>query len=225
MKKLFALSLLLVCFVSIHAQGNEEPDKVYNHQLSLNATNFISNYLTFNNNAIVSNSPYIVAYKYLENGKGLRAGVGVNFANTKQNPNNGQTSVKTNTMGLDLRLGYESQFNLSKHWLFYLGLDAVYAYDLSRTVTTSVQGFPPTPQEISSDNESFNAGAGPVLGLEFKINKRISLNTETTAYFIYRENRRRITNPNFGSFNTNEFTASTRMNIIIPTSIFFVLHF
>jgi hypothetical protein len=223
MKKLFALALLSLFFLGINAQENES--SIYHHQLSLNATSFISNYLTFNNNAIVSNTPFIVAYKNLTNGEGLRAGLGINFVNRRENPNNGLTSVRTNNMGLDIRIGYENQFELSRRWLFYLGIDGVYGYDLNRTVTTSVQGFPPEPKEIVSDNEAFNAGGGPVIGLEFKLSKRLSLNTETTAYLMYRESRRRITNPNFGSFNTNEFSATNSLNIIIPTSIFFVLHF
>lgn len=225
MKKLLSIFAALLFCVAAFAQENETNSSEPSNQLSLNVTSFISNYLTFNPNGIVSNSPYIITYKHLVDGAGLRLGLGGNLSSTSQNPNNGQTLSKTNTMDIDVRLGFEMQERLNKRWLFYYGADVRYAYDLTRTTSSSVGGFPPQQQDISSETEAFTAGAGPVLGIEFKLGKRISINTETTAYANYRERRRRITNPNFGAFNTNEFNAIRNFNIIIPTSVFFVLHF
>lgn len=225
MRKLLSTLAALLFFVAAFAQGNETNSAEYKNQLSLNVTSFISNYLTFNNNAIVSNSPYILTYKHLKNGSGVRVGVGAVLSSSSRNPNNGQTLTKSNTTNINVRLGFEQQEKLSNRWLFYYGGDVRYGYDLDRTVASSVGGFPPQQQDVTSETESFIAGLGPVLGIEFKLGKRISINTETTAYFNYGESRRRITNPNFGNFNTNEFSAARGFNIIIPTSIFFVLHF
>lgn len=224
MKKLFSITVALLFFNAATAQDEELYPSV-NHQVSINATVFIKQFLTLSNNVTAINSPYFVTYKNLKNGKGFRAGIGGNFNTRKDNPNNGITYSTSQTVAVNLRVGVEKQERLNERWLFYYGLDALYNYNLSRTKSTSVGGFPPKPNEIISDNESFSAGAGPVLGVEFKLGKRISLNTETTAYLTAGENRRRITNPNFPNFDTNEYTSTGNLNIIIPTSIFFVLHF
>lgn len=225
MKKALLTTILFVFCIAAFAQNDEPTETTYKNQIGVNATTFIKQFLSLGNNVFASNSPYVVTYKHINNNKGLRAGAGVVFSEFKQNPNNGSTLTSNKTMNIDLRLGYEWQHSLGKRWGYYFGVDGLYSYDLSRTITSSVSGFPPQTTEIVTDVESFGMGAGPVLGVEFKLSKRISFNAETTAYYTYTERRRRQTNPNFPNFNTNEFSATNNLNIIIPTSLFFVLYF
>jgi hypothetical protein len=128
-------------------------------------------------------------------------------------------------MTADVRIGAEWQHGITKRWLFYNGVDAGYTYNLSRIKSSTVGGFPPEPVEITTENEEFGVFVGPVLGIEFKINNRISFNAETTLYYTYSESRRRENNPQFGQFNENRFTAASNFRIIVPTSLFFVFSF
>lgn len=210
-------------FAAVYSKA-QDAEKVYRHQLSLNATSFIGPYLTFNGN-VVSNSPYLLTYKNINKGRGLRTAIGGTFNSRSQNPGNGNNLSKNANGRLSFRIGYEFQEELSKRWLYYVGIDAVYGYELSRTKTSVVQGFPPQNTEIITGTENFGFGGGPVFGLEFKLGKRISLNTETTVYLTYNEIRSVNNNPGFPSFSSTSFTASTAASIVIPTSIFFVFHF
>lgn len=217
--------LLLMVFTCFTFGAATAQDSSYRHQLGINATLFVKQYLTFNSSTVVNASPYLLTYKNINNGKGLRAGLGYNSSSSNRNPNNGSPLVETNTMNVDFRIGYEWQHKLSRHWLYYVGVDAIYDYDLSRTKSSSTSGFPPQTVEITTASEGFGAGGGAVLGLEFRLGKRISLNTETTAYMRYSESRNSQNNPQFPQFNTSDFTARNSFSIILPTSIFFVVHF
>lgn len=225
MKKLVVFIFSLSLFLSANAQDTSFNSSDYPHQLGLNSTEFIKQFLILNNNTLPNNTPYLLTYKHIDDGSGLRMGLGGTMTNSSRNPNNGTPSISTQGMTINVRIGFESQHKLSKRWLYYVGFDAFYDYSLSRTKTSSTSGFPPQTTEITTGTEGFGVGAGPVLGIEFKLGKRISLNAESTAYYRYSELRGSQNNPQFPQFNTNDFTARNSLGITIPTNLFFVIHF
>lgn len=220
MKKIFAL---LAIFSVLPAFSQDEPTNP--HQLGINATLFIKQFLAFNNNTLATNNPYLVTYKHINNARGLRAGVGFSYSGSSSNPNSGSPLTTTSNMTVNARLGYEWQKNLSKHWLLYYGADVTYDYLLSRVKAASTSGFPPQQVEVTTENENYGFGAGPVLGIEFRLGKSISFNAEANCYYKYTEMRRRESNSQFPTFSVNQFTARNSIDLIVPTSLFFVLKF
>lgn len=220
------VKLALIAFLIISAQAIAQTDEEQKptHQIGVNASLFIKQFLSFNN-TIAGISPHLVTYKYIEDNQGWRIGLGGNNTKTKNNTNSPTGLSSNSNMTIDTRLGYEWQKGLDKHWLLYFGVDAVYSYSKSR-FTSSVLGggFPQKQEEMISSIEGFSAGGGPILGVEFKINKRISLNAETTAYVTYGENRRREINTQFIGFERNEYSALSRVLVTVPTSIFFIIN-
>lgn len=225
MKKLVVFIFTVIFCNSLKAQDTSFNSSIYNHQIGLNATEFIKQFLILNNNNLPNNSPYLVTYKYLTNGKGLRTGLGATMTNSNRNPNNGTSSISTQGLSINFRIGYEKQYSISKRWQYYVGFDVLYDYSLSRTKTASVSGFPPQTTEISSGTESFGVAGGPVLGVQFMLGKRISFNAETNAYYRYSETRISQNNPQFPQFSTNDFTSRNTLGITIPTNLFFIIHF
>ncbi|MDL5049007.1 hypothetical protein QQ054_23625 [Oscillatoria amoena NRMC-F 0135] len=219
--KLIVISFLLLSQAAF-AQTDDElkPE----HQIGVNATLFIKQFLSFNN-TIAGSSPFLVTYKYIESNQGWRIGVGGSNATTKNNSNTIFGASSNSSLLIDTRLGYEWQKGLDKRWLLYYGVDAVYSYSKFRFTTNALGGgFPQKIEEVISSNEGFSAGGGPILGVEFKISKRIRLNAETTAYATYSETRRREINTQFIGFERNDYSASSRMFITVPTSIFFIIN-
>lgn len=218
--KLIVISFLLL---SQAAFAQTDDDLKPEHQIGVNATLFIKQFLSFNDN-VFNSSPYSLTYKYIDQNEGWRIGLGGSNTSSKSNPNNGTNITTNNGLNINVRLGYEWQKKLDKRWLMYYGLDGIYSYSKFRS-TSSIQsgGFPPKTEEVISSTEGFGFGGGPVLGMEFKISKRISLNAETAAYFNYGETRRRDKNTFFIGFERNEFTANTSLFINLPTAIFFII--
>ncbi|MGV3598336.1 MAG: outer membrane beta-barrel protein [Bacteroidota bacterium] len=218
--KLIVISFLLL---SQAAFAQTDDDLKPEHQIGVNATLFIKQFLSFNDN-VFNSSPYSLTYKYIDQNEGWRIGLGGSNTSSKSNPNNGTNITSNTNINIDARLGYEWQKKLDKRWLMYYGLDGIYSYSKFRS-TSSIQsgGFPPKTEEVISSTEDFGFGGGPILGMEFKINKRISLNAETAAYFNYRETRIRDINTAFVGFQRNEFTANTSLFINLPTAIFFII--
>jgi len=170
MKKLLSISVLFICSIAVFSQEKTTPS-VYNHQVGINATAFIKQFLTFNNNITVTNSPYLLTYKHITEGGGLRTGLGLSYSDIIESPaSGGVRRAKTNAASIDFRLGFEAQKQLNKRWLFYYGLDALYSYRLLRVQSSVLTPSPFQPNsEIITDRETFGFGAGPVLGVEFKI--------------------------------------------------------
>jgi hypothetical protein len=221
MKLKLILIAFILCTTATIAQTEDEAKPA--HQIGVNASLFIKQFLSFNETSTTL-SPYMLTYKYIEDNQGWRIGAGAFNTNTKTNTNSLSGLTSNTTLTIDTRLGYEWQKGLDKRWLVYYGVDGTYSYSKTRSTNTVQTGaFPPKTEEMISSSESFTIGGGPVLGMEFKINKRISLNTETTAYFSYNETRRREVNTFFIGFERNDYTAFSRVLVSLPTSIFFII--
>lgn len=217
------LSLIAFLLFSTAAGAQTENEAKPAHQIGVNATFFVKQFLSFND-LIVPNNPYNLTYKYIEDKQGWRVGLGGNNATQKSNPNNGQSISNSKSLSIATRLGYEWQKPLDNRWLAYYGADVTYSYTKNRTTSRiPTGGFPQTTEEILVSNESFAVGGGPVLGIEFKLSKRISFNAETSLYFAYSEFRRNDINAFFIGSKQTDFSARTSTAITLPTSLFFII--
>jgi hypothetical protein len=195
----------------------------YKHQIGINTTLFIKQFLSFSDNNIMADNPYLFTYKYIGNkGTGLRTGLGFSFVGNKNSSNGNVGLVPDSTDSrFYFRVGYEKQFVLSKHWIAYGGIDVRYQTEKTKVVTT-VSTFPQN-QVSTISNKNLNIGLGPVLGFEFIINKRMSLNAEATVIYFYNEQRKKIEDSRFPALNSDSYTSRSLASISVPTTLFFIV--
>jgi hypothetical protein len=219
------LTIILVTVSAHGAFGQLDTKDIYanKHQIGINTTLFVKQFLSFSDNNILFDNPYLFTYKHIgERGTGLRAGVGFSFLGSK-NTTNGNVDLTPDSTDsrLYFRIGYEKQFVLSKHWITYGGIDARYHSEKTKVVST-ISTFPQN-QVSTIENKNLNIGLGPVLGIEFRINKRMSLNAEATAMYFYNEKRKMIKDSKFPSLDSDSYTSRSLVAVSVPTTIFFIV--
>ncbi|GEM_PF-838124 len=220
-------SLFILCSVCSFAQDSES---AFTQEISLNATSFVRQFALNNNAEESTASPYLIQYKLLgAKSNGLRTGFGANYNEVQDF--RGDLPEQSRDWGLDFRIGYERCSSLSNRWDIFYGIDAVANYRIVGLKTTSNLGFGELETETKTVVTGF--GAGPVLGIRFKISDRISLFTESTAYFTRSENKETVTfsseDPTllavFGLENSDDTFRELRLNMLIPTNVFFAFRF
>lgn len=136
-------------------------------------------------------TPFPITYKrYLKDNmmrpvKAFRAGLGFYSTLSKSN-NRFYTTYSSN-----LRIGREWYKPVHEKFAFYKGVDIILGHSYRKYKSLS-------PNEYSDLTNTFTGGVGPLIGLKFLINSRISLSTEIipTVSVTYSESRSRsITSP------------------------------
>ena len=229
MKQLTLFVILISSqFVLAQTKFNDAPaNSEINHmqyQIGFAATNFLKELVVPNNVTSTNKSPYDFNAKafYTKDGKifyGLRFGLG--YSNTR----NAQFNILSNSestsedVTTNFRLGFELQQHLSDRWTIYYGLDYIYGNSNTTTIATFNNGSS-IEKDISKDRKH-TTGLGPVMGLQFRINKHICLGTELTLYFTQFDGGSITTtsnpssNPIISDINNN----GRNSNIIVPTFI------
>lgn len=204
--------------------------KLFEHQIGINATFFIQNFVSLNGGFLVG-TPYDINYKFLYllpegnfiSSVGLRTGFGymATEGSSKNVINN--SGNENRNVNYDYRFGVEAQKPIGKHWKCYLGLDYIAGSDDLKTKNSFVSGGQVVTSEVNDKTET--TGYGPVIGMQFDFNKHISLGTELTFYATKSTNDRVSTSgfPNTLPQVTNG--SSRSMNIITPTFINFIVRF
>lgn len=218
---------LLLLFVSLFFAGQilaQEEDsgseRQLNHEIGVNATRLIQQILSFGDTTIAS-SPYLITYKLMtKHSIGFRAGFGGNYNRKKEKVENFEDSATRTNSDFDWRVGLEWQGAIGKRWKASVGLDFISNSSLSKTVIDT--GF----DVVTFEDKSFAIGGGPVLGLYFNINDKISLYTETAAYFTNGNISKSQDFKNFPEFNQNsDDITETTFVIHVPTSLYLVFTF
>ncbi len=212
MKKILIPLLLLASIVTCTAQETSPEEKINKNQIGLNATFFITQFLSLNSGP-VNQSPYALTYRrMLTENRAFRFGLGATFQ--KLNNNSNFINTQSQLVNVDTRVGIEFQKQMSKRWRAYTGIDAIFGY--SKNEFTSNNGF----DLVTTINTIKSFGGGPVLGLFFLVNKNISLSTESTLYMTYSD----ITNEDvFQTIpgNSREKDNALNLGIVVPTTIYF----
>lgn len=187
---LVSLSLILFTATSVVAQEadsakTENKRKLFEHQIGIDATLFIQNF-TFNGGSFIG-SPYTLNYKLLFNlndfylnNVGLRAGFGYNRVHASNENIIQGTSNSSREIRWDYRLGIETQKQVGKHWMVYLGLDYVLQEQDNSFKNSFKSGNSIFTTESSTKLKS--TGVGPVVGMQFNFSKHIAIGTELSFY-------------------------------------------
>ena len=214
MKATSFLFTLIILTSTVFAQESETPQPKTTHEIGVNFTFFVKTFLSLNNsNSNNISTPYALSYKLLRNNNGMRFGVGGIFNETIQKDERDTTELSTKNTSFDFRLGYERQVPVTKRWLTYFGWDILYGLGNTSSETESV----------NTKETTQTIGTGPVIGIQFNINKKIKLFTESSVYFTSSDISRKETFQNFPQQNLEENGSSTDFSFGLPTNIFLTI--
>jgi hypothetical protein len=222
------LCLFFFSVTATFAQGKKEKKAKENKEtttekknyveLGVNVTTAIASGGFHFADKLIASDPYILHLKFVRQKFAIRLGAGASILSQKKGELiNSRITSGTN---VDLRLGFDYQVPIDKHWRLYYGFDVLTGYGEGQS-DTSIGG---DVTDIRYEEKSI--GGGPILGLQYHINKRISLQTEGTLYLKNTTRDKTLTYrslPNLPPQLTsdNEWT----MPVGIPRSLFVIIRF
>lgn len=212
--------LLFATIASVTAQDTAKQQ--LKHQLGINTTAFVKEFLSFNTITTVADNPYLITYKYMMGGNtALRAGLGLRILSQKQSSTTTLNVPDSSLINYYLRIGYEKQFTLAKRWIGYAGCDIRWEHEKSVSKTTVVPS--PTNQVSTITTKNLALGAGPVLGVEFIMTRRLSLSAEGALLYFYNEDKMTVEDSRYPSLTTSDFSARNNVAFSFPTTIYFII--
>lgn len=212
MRKSILLILLCASFFTLKAQNASE----LKHEFGV-STAFLSDALFNSNDA----NPYLLTYKYILGRDAFRLGLGGSYLNNSDDDEN-STITKDIAYDLAARLGYEKRFSIKEKWLASFGFDV--GYQVLGLVRETSDFFNGTSSDVRSTSSNIIYNVGLVGGLQFYINDRISISTETSIMANFRSNTSKVDFDN-GFEDFEDTNNSTLIAINLPTSLYLVLRF
>ena len=193
------------------------------YEVGINVSEFVKTFIVpANNTALGANAnTYLLSFKTLfKSGATLRFGTGFRYSNKQVDDDDfGGIQTQINNQ-FNTRLGFEWQFNLSRRWNAFAGVDGVYSTGRQRTETPS---FPP---DKFITQTSINAyGGGPVVGIQFRLTRRISLLTEAALYAQSITTTDTQVDTSFPANNSKTVTKENNISFIVPQSLFLIITF
>jgi len=185
----FVMTLLLTQVFSqdtLKSNLTQKQEKKHLNELGLDMTPFIKYYLDFSDNNTFNYQPtYLLTYRRYFKKSNFRSAIGGNYL-YEENPSpfsyDSLNTIYTNKKSsFVLRVGYEFFQDLTKRWQVYYGADLITNYSFERNDAQYWNA------GYSNGYESKTSGFGiaPVLGIRLKMNKRISLITESSLLLQY----------------------------------------
>ena len=189
------------------------------HEIGLNLTNVLSSFLAVNNNALTED-PYSLSYKYVLGKSAIRSAISITFRNSLEDDIiiNGQRAIAENQFGL--KLGYERRIAISEKFTCFLGMDILGEYFKEES-----KFVPNFGEQVSDVQHVVSVGGGPVLGIMFHLNPRISFGTESTLYFIYGQEDSETKFLPSGEIFSKDKSKFFAFDHMLPQSLFFIYQF
>lgn len=181
MKKAFLTFIASITILSLAAQ-NTVPDstkKTYKNVIALDATGLLRQFMNLSTYNYYY-YPYVLSYKrFYNNTNAIRVNLGGNTYSNNSTTND--TLQSTNSRhDLFTGIGWEHYSYLSKRWNLYFGADLIYSYS-NNTQKNSA----PFSNNNENTQSKHSYGASPLLGVQFNINSRLRIATETSYDITY----------------------------------------
>jgi len=142
-------------------------------QIGLDATAFITRFLSFNPaSSGTSNPEILVLYRKEKDGKHLRYGIGGRFDFEKRKDSGSQ--VRNVALRVDFKFGREYHKDISERWRTYIGWDALIGAFESSSKSSNLG----SNDSSKAYNRGGNIRINPLVGIQFFFNQRFSLSTE-----------------------------------------------
>lgn len=188
------------------AQADAFPNKEVGFNVGFLVTNLLRNERPSN---LQRGRNFMLTYKkhYLKNIY-FRYGISFLYNKTFFDSNNNNDLKLTQT---DFRIGYEYKHRIDKKWSINRGTDIITNY------------FSLNRGSAEDNNRQLQIGLVPFLGIQYNINPRINLSTETAIGFFYVNNK--------NVFNSNLFFADridsegTQITIFTPQELILSISF
>ncbi len=221
MKKITtSLIFLLACNFYSLAQSDisTKEEKSNTHEIGINSTFFIKQFLNFVSSSNIETSPFLLTYKRINKENiAFRFGIGMDIDANKSIDNG--TTIISSLSSVSYRIGGEKQFPLKKRWLSYVGADFINSIDNRRTKTTN------DGNEFISNALDLGFGVGPVGGIQFNINNRLSLATESSFVLEIVHSTESFKNSDNPNPNSSSEETSFKAHFILPTTLYFIVNF
>jgi hypothetical protein len=211
MRKIYLSFMFFFLSLITYGQNSRKPnnDVFRKYELGVNATSFLSNIFSLNNDT--ESIRYALTTRYfLNRNTGIRFSAGGDFNQTAQD-----FGSTTSEYAYNGRLGIEYGKPISNKFHFYFGLDIFGQSEFSES-TTNI-GF----DDIKVSTRIRNLGLGPALRLEYHLTDRIVLMTEG---FLYGSSYYRVRTESAGSVNRREENG-LRVILSEPTNLFVSIKF
>lgn len=202
-----------------------EEENNITHEIGINATSFITNFLKFNdisnNNNIFSG--YDFKYRKINNTTKfiytLRGNLGFRNNSTGNGIDGVEPTTNTN-FTISMINGFGKNIADFKKWNLSWSFDLLTTYRLSYSQFTGLEN-------NKFNNTRLTAGMGPSLNILFRINSHMSLSTEAAFYTLYSLNQQ---TSEFIDFNGDLIKNETSSHLIdanvnLPLNIWFNYNF
>lgn len=225
--------------ISAHKDKDEKSEKNIHHEIGVNATYFMKQVFSLSSNTLPT-QPYQLTYKLIA-GKKIagRLGIGADMSSQNTTVSGSTTPRQTNNSNVFGRIGVEYRKQVSRHFLAYAGIDFVTQLINSKTTTSTDPGSgggSGFSQTVVTTDKNNGFGGGPVLGIQYYINKRMSLYTEMPITFLTGHKSETVSTTtinNGGGFGNptttydSNITNSTTndFSIMVPVTLYFAVKF
>jgi hypothetical protein len=204
-----SIFFLLLCIFPIMVFSQDSTSRKKKHEIGMNTTLLIKQVLGLNSTNIPF-SPYLLTYRYAINSNtNFRAGAGLIVQKTASTENDINKRY-SKSYAMDYRIGIEKQNRLTERWKAYYGIDLIYTY--SEILSETSFG--------SFNNQVKGYGAGPVVGIQFYLNKRMSLFAEASLYYSNVDERTKNTSTSPFGQNSTSHSNILRGEFKLPTTLY-----
>lgn len=215
------LGLLLCIVVTILSGQNSTTDslgKEYKNIIEVDGTGLLVKILSNNEYGYYYNGNYIITYRRIFKNNAIRFGAGGNIYETHTTEDDTITRDSEHD-NLTLGLAYERLTPLNKRLTLFTGFDVLYL--ISKDIYNTE--YPSSSSKRMTNNSGF--GLSPYLGIEFKINPRISIAAETSLLFTHIKSVSEDIHTPDASNNNIEESIALRTDYNPPTHIFVRIKF
>jgi len=217
MKKIMLSAILLTgCLQISFAQTDATTthEKTVDQYIGVQINELIQQIFNFSsgNASTVANNPYLLNYSINSHKTGWGARIGIGYNYNSSSTDDGITSTTTKLNDMELRVGVEKRFNISKKWSAGAGLDFVYNSNDDHTVNVINSTFGGENTDTKTNISS--SGGGPMGWLRYHLTDKILIGTEASFYYTSGNEKQTIivSDPNTGGGFPNPPTTTNTSN-------------
>lgn len=183
MKKIVLLYLGLF-WAGIHAIAQTKDSTSHagiHHLVGLQANALFRQLFNLNGTTIPTNNPYLLTYTLMSGKKGWGLDVGLGYTYNKSFETDGNTKKDNFINDLYFRIGPQKSIPLNKRFVTQISVHVL--YDMLYSDTKTESNFSGQISRITTKTSTLRYGAGPALGLRYRLSPRIWIGTEASYYF------------------------------------------
>jgi hypothetical protein len=204
----------LLCLLFLQNQAQKE-DK--NIALGINATGFVSKFISPNDNFSIIEQTPLGFWGYFGKVNAFRLGLGLNYNNNSTSSTTSDQTLSENSFNIILRMGIERRIRLADKTKLILGADGIGNHTESKIVSQG--NFDTT----SVFDKSTSGGVGFIGGLQFNFSERIGIRSEAGINLMYTEGFTGSESQSFPSINSNSSVRGTSINMDLLNALVLII--